>query len=204
MQLFQLSSTSLWGRELKGNIHIYGFTIIRVDLLVRSWIERLKYHSKGLPHRSTSLWGRELKDQQRMCFDRALLVDLLVRSWIERQTNIWYVGMLRSTSLWGRELKGSLYLSVRSPVQVDLLVRSWIERSWPISIWNNLVVDLLVRSWIERYSRCHIPSSHRCRPPCEVVNWKFLWNTTGLLPVPSTSLWGRELKDITIISCKWQ
>ena len=79
-----------------------------VDLLVRSWVERLCLRKCNGSHRSTSLWGRELKEA--------------LRAWQNlkpRSTSLWgrelkapssckHSVWIMSTSLWGRELKDFL------------------------------------------------------------------------------------------------
>ena len=196
-------STSLWGRELKVLYRIELIPSLAVDLLVRSWIERLMILTALQKTQSTSLWGRELKDHDP---DVPWEPD-------------------GSTSLWGRELKVETGLLAVFLGHVDLLVRSWIERFKKplLSYWPK--VDLLVRSWIERqhrpYQKCSTASTslwgrelkelsngllhgiHR-RPPCEVVNWKFPTKKSLLSPSRSTSLWGRELKGFPWIWRKWR
>ena len=83
-----ISSTSLWGRELKFPLfrrYLLGF---RVDLLVRSWVEISKVPFLNF----------------------FLRVDLLVRSWVEISIIEECYDFDRSTSLWGRELKCKRWL----------------------------------------------------------------------------------------------
>ena len=142
-----------------------------VDLLVRSWIERIisllrnavssgrppcevvnwkdfKHFSYKNNITSTSLWGRELKENPQIRPKFAI----------------------KSTSLWGRELKDLkgcpvLVYPGRPPCEVVN--------------WKSLKPGAIV--WDDR------------RPPCEVVNWKSAVDDRGHF-FWSTSLWGRELK----------
>ena len=152
VKTIHVSSTSSWGRELKYPIRLMSeltqcrppcevvswnvpllcnFCYHFVDLLVRSWVERLdfpifpKRHSgrppcevvswnncrtrrSVMPKMSTSLWGRELKWGKAVRYQWSLPVDLLVRSWVEiemyRSNND---EIKESTSSRGRELKCS-------------------------------------------------------------------------------------------------
>ena len=58
--------------------------------------------------------------------------------------------------------------------------------------------NIIVRSWIERLVRLSVFTLSRRRPPCEVVNWKGNYNEQTGSSYWSTSLWGRELKDLTV------
>ena len=165
------ASTSLWGRELKVWYRRCSNMASTVDLLVRSWIERLP--------------DKPVRQHK--------IVDLLVRSWIERSTAACWCGRRSSTSLWGRELKVYAYILHAFRKSVDLLVRSWIESVYGGYGLGQWTVDLLVRSWIEsnfqqqKFVGCTSTSlwgrelkawnmRFKCfmwsRPPCEVVNWK--------------------------------
>ena len=145
----------------------------RVDLLVRSWIERLisfrrfraissrppcevvnwKTVLKPTIRRSklsTSLWGRELKGCKRP--------NESIRN--------------ESTSLWGRELKDtSLDKQFMTYPSTSLWGRELKELIALLFLKRN-IVDLLVRSWIERPRYWFPEGFNPCRPPCEVVNWK--------------------------------
>ena len=144
-------STSSWGRELKGYATPVAEKVVRVDLFVRSWIERWRVYPAA----------------------RGAEVDLFVRSWIERWNckswkTLWRCRPLRevvnwknykrlnktpsktSTSSWGRELKGLCHGAGHCKPDVDLFVRSWIERLTEMQRTTTLL----------------------SRPLREVVNWK--------------------------------
>ena len=175
--------------------------LAKVDLRVRSWVERpLTYSLNDELSTSTSVWGRELKDYNA---DGKLVedtVDLRVRSWVERWTAYW--------SNWQK--------------RVDLRVRSWVEREAnpitetdptgrpPCEVVSWKTADEILTSGSARRPPCEVVSWKRnvhnlfctavSRPPCEVVSWKVIcghgsgdsgasrppcevvsWKTSGLL-----------------------
>ena len=166
-------STSLWGRELKGDPWTLRDFSTRVDLLVRSWIERWLEVARSNPILVDLLVRSWIESLPLSSLSRAEMVDLLVRSWIERSPISREKWRKKSTSLWGRELKDIMDIQ-----DIDKFCRPPCE----VVNWKNSLHE--INSLLYR------------RPPCEVVNWKG-WEMTGSVPVRrSTSLWGRELKDV--------
>ena len=188
-------STSLWGRELKDSGRRFRSVRHCVDLLVRSWIERIISTAHlWWKMRSTSLWGRELKVTARSA-----------------EIIFWNCRPPCEVVNW-KVVTDTYQLSrcCRPPCEVvnwkildsrcfrnnfvDLLVRSWIERLFPI--WKNRTekVDLLVRSWIERLT--HIHKDHSGRVDLLVRSWieRIVLFIATFTAAMSTSLWGRELK----------
>ena len=170
-----------------------------VDLLVRSWIERLIIYTTTFtlfrrPPCEVVNWKRFFR-QPLLHRDRRPPCEVV--NW-----------------------KNYRLLRRRRRSKVDLLVRSWIERTLPAStfaeryrrppcevvnwkttvhaVWVQIRVDLLVRSWIERSLRLQNHSQKTGRPPCEVVNWKNILRSVSNFHLRSTSLWGRELKDVPV------
>ena len=143
---------------------------------------------------STSLWGRELKDYSyRITKHINRRPPCEVVSW---KTNNFSCDAFRwcrppcEVVSWKKlvtiqKIETEVDLLVRSWVErwtkirvdwiswVDLLVRSWVERMITLYLKNRKIVDLLVRSWVER------------------MKWQVKCCYHG-----STSLWGRELKDL--------
>ena len=166
------ASTSLWGRELKvvdlllqhfgqgrPPCEVVNWKILRViswryeggrpPCEVVNWKNQKSVggrHEKSRPPCEVVNWKTEEQAQEIRSH-----VDLLVRSWIERSLICKYLQTIRSTSLWGRELK-----------ERRLCVISIAGQS--TSLWGRELKVL--------YSH-HLPIC-RCRPPCEVVNWKNL------------------------------
>ena len=146
---------------------------------------------------STSLWGRELKDHD---VARQEIVAASTSLWGRELKAVMVVdGVISSvsTSLWGRELKDHLSLLLLLPDTVDLLVRSWVERLPVHSDFSSHFVDLLVRSWVERY-----PLASRIffdEVDLLVRSWvERMITKQSISTVASTSLWGRELKEICV------
>ena len=173
---------------------------------------------------STSLRGRELKDHHWQQNKRVTLSTSLrgreLKDWDNQETReihrrppwevvnwksftvIFVIVLVVSTSLRGRELKGKFYSASHGASHVDLLERSWIERSYNGYLIHtnrstslrgrelkayiicmphrNPVVDLLERSWIESALLC----------------------LCLFLQGVSTSLRGRELKEINLLGYK--
>ena len=207
-------STSLWGRELKyktcdqyyknssrppcevvnWNSPTYlCIAPIRVDLLVRSWIEMSPVF-QGLKVPPVDLLVRswiEIIIWHSVC--QPVKVDLLVRSWIEmwslvKTQNCCQCRPPCEVVNWNaRTLSRCWPACSRPPCEVVnwnriIAAAFHVEPSRPpceVVNWNDFVsemeditfVDLLVRSWIEMYAGKEVWMPVPGRPPCEVVNW---------------------------------
>ena len=143
-------STSLWGRELKGQLRCFRKIRRVVDLLVRSWIERWKqiYLSRQVERRppcEVVNWKTFAPTDSNI-----VTVDLLVRSWIER--------------LHGSHETGSPY--GRPPCEVV----NWkiYDKSWKLYVSGRPPCEVV--NWKDL--RFKLKKFDFSRPPCEVVNWK--------------------------------
>ena len=103
---------------------------------------------------------------------------------------------------------------------VILLVRMWVEKLYGVARHYRTTVILLVRMWVENPSCKNIRNIGSCHPPCEDVSWKVLgpllfmlvhrhppcedvsWKSLCLTFLSrfhwSSSLWGCELKILSL------
>ena len=154
-----------------------------VDLLVRSWIERLNIANSLLPYicrppcevvnwKISGTVGVQSEKGRPPCE---------VVNW-KISENLKEITEKMSTSLWGRELKG----------HVDDL-RDLQDRRPPCEVvnWKVLPMEVLMDHYcrppcevVNWKKRSHVGFGHHsCRPPCEVVNWKVVqdFRDMGLL-----------------------
>ena len=166
-----LSSTSLWGRELKSLLpHTVSKRLCRPPCEVVNWNryeQKAKRFSSGRPPCEVVNWNAfgAIKPGDEICRPPCEVVN-----W-NKEICYAYISFWRSTSLWGRELK----YSVRWPRTPRILSTSLWGRELKCftafrmgvlmestSLWgrelkcyclvrsvSHLNVDLLVRSWIE-------------------------------------------------------
>ena len=211
-------STSLWGRELKGVHYPENNLSQRVDLLVRSWIER--FPPVGVvgsmarrPPCEVVNWKFALPGTGKPQAGRPPCEVVNWKIWEGKilgnypgrppceVVNWKTVKQCMSWPISGRPPCEVVNWKVRAGPDnlrnfVDLLVRSWIERALTYVCQSPYLVDLLVRSWIERYD---FPL-FRYPVAVDLLVRSWIERQKDALkrrwPIQSTSLWGRELKVV--------
>ena len=186
-------STSLWGRELKGDLNGQRstdfrrppcevvnwkddntFNLVVFDRRPPCEVVNWKLHCSKrnmVSARSTSLWGRELKVLSFLVIPPRRGVDLLVGSWIESTTCLNPAPLNPSTSLWGRELKVLYPIpSEPKPGRPPCEVVNWKFLILAAFVFLVSRPPCEVVNWKTQQMRKNQTADGR--PPCEVVNWK--------------------------------
>ena len=131
---------------------------------------------------------------------KKVTVSLLVRLWVEMKQS-------------GSHVKG-IVVSLLVRLWVEMLIISYIEGtaprqppceavSWNIVVVNFFrknIVSLLVRLWVEIPLFLLLFFSFSGQPPCEAVSWNDSVMRGFESHMRSASLWGCELKWLSIIS----